>query len=110
MLAFDADKSRVVFVKDYWWPVGLDKESDIYRILVEHKVLHIATFERGNDIVGNVTIMEQLRTASWACPTTDMAALQNYRMSSKEVGRCLSRFKSSFTLLCMRWKIKRLIP
>jgi len=100
MLAFDVDESRVVFVKDYWRSVGTDKEGDIYRILVEHKVPHIATFEKGNDVVGNVTIVEQLRTASWACPTTDMAALQNYRMSLKEVGRRLSRFKSSFEFVC----------
>ena len=80
------EESRVVFVKDYWRPVGSDKEGDIYHILVEHKVPHIATFEKGNDVVGNVTITEQLRTESWACPTTNMAALQNYRMSLKEVG------------------------
>jgi len=84
MLAFDVDESRVVFVKDYWRPVGSDKEGDIYRILVEHKVPH---FEKGNDVVSNFTTIEQLRTASWACSTTDMAALQNYRMSLKEVGR-----------------------
>jgi hypothetical protein len=100
MLAFDVDELCVVFVKDYWRPVSSDKEGDIHRILVEYKVPRIATFEKRNDVVGNVTTAEQLRTANWACPTTDMAALQTYRMSLKEVGRRLSQFKSSFEFVC----------
>ena len=100
MLAFDVEASRIVFVKDYWRPVGSDKEGNIYRILVEHKVPHIATFEKGNDVVGNITITDQLRMESWACPTADMAALQNYRMSLKQVGRRLSRFKSFYEFVC----------
>ena len=63
-------ESRVVFVKDYWRPDGSDKEGDICRILVEHKVPHIATFETGNDVVGNVTIMDQLRRISSSVQST----------------------------------------
>ena len=96
MVAYDLQESRLVFVKDYWRPVTSDKEGDIYSILVEHKVKHIATFGKGNDIQGNVTVTDKLRTESWACPTTEMVALQNYRMSLKEVGRRLSDFKSSY--------------
>jgi len=96
MVAYDLRESRLVFVKDYWRPVGSDKEGDIYRILVEHKVPHIATFCKGNDIGGNVTVTDNLRMEIWACPTTEMVALYNYRMSLKEVGRSLSEFKSSY--------------
>jgi hypothetical protein len=62
---------------------------------VEHKVPHIATFCKGNDVEGNVTVTDKLRTEIWACPTTGMVALHNYRMLLKEVGRRLSEFKSS---------------
>jgi len=95
MVAYDLQESRLVFVKDYWRPVTSDKEGDIYSILVEHKVKHIATFGKGNDIQGNVTVTDKLRTESWACPTTEMVVLHNYRMSLEEVGRRLSDFKSS---------------
>lgn len=95
IVAYDLQESRLVFVKDYWRPVGSDKEGDVYSILVKHKVPHIATFCKGNDVGGNVTITDQLRTRSWACPTSEMVPLHNYRMSLKEVGRRLSEFKSS---------------
>jgi hypothetical protein len=109
MVAYDLQESRLVFVKDYWRPVGSDKEGDIYSILVEHKVPHIATFGKGNDVRGQCHRYGQLRTEIWACPTTEMVALHNYRMSLKEVGRRLSEFKSSeefVVLLRMRWKVK----
>jgi hypothetical protein len=96
MVANDLQESRLVFVKDYWRPVTSDKEGDIYSILVEHKVPHIATFVKGNDIEGNVTVTDKLRTERWACPTTEMVALHNYRMSLKEVSHRLSGFKLSF--------------
>jgi hypothetical protein len=95
MVAYDLQESHLVFVKDYWRPVESDKEGDVYRILVEHKVPHIATFCKGNDVGGNVTVTDKLRTEIWACPTTEMVALHNYRMSLKEVGRRLSEFNSS---------------
>jgi hypothetical protein len=95
MVAYDLQESRLVFVKDYWRPVESDKEGDIYSILAEHKVPHIATFCKGNDIEGNVTVTDKLRTENWASPTNEMVSLHNYRMSLKEVGRRLSEFKSS---------------
>jgi len=95
MVAYDLQESRLVFVKDYWRPVGSDKEGEIYSILVEHKVPHIATFGKGNDVGDNITVTDTLRTEIWACPTTKMVALHHYRMSLMEVGRCLNEFKSS---------------
>ncbi len=71
------------------------KDLDTYSILVEHKVQHIATFGKGNDVGDNVTLTDTIRTGIWACLTTKMVALHNYRMSLKEVGRRLSDFKSS---------------
>ena len=60
---------------------------------------HIATLGKGNDIEGNVTFTDKLRAEIWACHTTVMVALHNYRMSLKEVGRRLSKFKSSHEFL-----------
>jgi hypothetical protein len=95
MIAYDLAQSRFVFVKDYWRPVGSDKEGDIYKILVEKKVPHIAPFGKGNDVRDNFTVTDELRDEIWACPTSEMVALRNYRMSLEEVGRRLHEFKSS---------------
>lgn len=62
----------------YWRPVRSDKEGNIYHILVEDKMPHIVTFEKGNDVAGNTTITDQLRTEIWAC---DTSGLRHYRMS-----------------------------
>lgn len=93
--AYDLKQSRFVSVKDYWRPVGSDKEGDIYKILVENNVPHIAPFGKGNDVRDNVTVTDQLRNEEWACSAGEMVPLCNYRMSLDEVGRRLNEFKSS---------------
>jgi hypothetical protein len=95
MIAYDLQQSHFVFVKDYWRPVRSDKEGEIYRILAEKKVPHIAPFGKGNDVPGIVTVTDQLRKEKWACSTSEMVALCLYRMSLDMIGRRLTEFKSS---------------
>lgn len=95
MIAYDLQQSCFVFVKDYWRPIGSDKEGEIYRILAEKKVPHIAPFGNGNDVRGTVTVTDQLRKEKWACSTSEMVALCLYRMSLDTIGRRLTEFKSS---------------
>src|SRR6266581_6179253 len=49
MVAYDLKQSCFIFVKDYWRPIGSDKEGDTYKILVENAVPHITPFGKGND-------------------------------------------------------------
>ena len=56
---------------------------------------HIAPFGKGNDVRGTVTVMDQLREQIWACSTSSMVGLCQYRMSLDTVGRRLTEFKSS---------------
>ncbi len=95
MIAHDLQQSRLVFVKDYWRPVGSDKEGEIYRILAEKKVPHIAPFGKGNDVRGRVTVTDRLRKEKWACLTSEMVPLCQYRMSLDTIDRRLTEFKSS---------------
>jgi len=86
-----------VFIKDYWRAVvpGIEKEGDIYKILEEHNVPHIAPFGVGNDVREYTTITHTLRNENWACWSSEMVPLRLYRMSMNVVGRSLTNFKSS---------------
>jgi hypothetical protein len=52
MRAYDMEKKKIVFVKDYWRPdvQDIDKEGDIYRSLEEAEVPYVAPFGVGNDV------------------------------------------------------------
>lgn len=100
-LAFDMNKDKIVFIKDYWRSMGdnLEKEGDIYKILEDNKVPFLAPFGRGNDIRKHVTLTNILRSEAWAYPSSPMVSLQHYRMSLDEVGRPLNEFQSSYELV-----------
>jgi len=96
MVACDMDGNSV-FIKDYWRTVmpGMEKEGEIYKILEQHKVPHIAPFGVGNDLRDYTTVTHTLRSEDWACWTSEMVQLRLYRMSMNVVGRSLTNFKSS---------------
>ena len=74
---------------------GMEKEGEIYKILEQHKVPHIAPFGVGNDLRDYTTVTHTLRSEDWACWTSEMVQLRLYRMSMNVVGRSLTNFKSS---------------
>lgn len=100
MIAFDLTTEKLVFVKDYWRPHDIysDKEGDIYRLLETHKVPHIASFWKGNDIKAHITVTDFKKSLPWARRSAKMASLRHYRMSLEEIGRPLNTFKSSYEL------------
>lgn len=101
MLAFDIEKNKIVFIKDYWRAVceNTDKEGEIYRILHDTRIPYIPPFGRGNDVRGHATLTDMVKTEDWAYPTAKMKPLRHYRMSLEEIGRPLNTFKSSHELV-----------
>ncbi|KAF8176473.1 hypothetical protein BJ912DRAFT_699372 [Pholiota molesta] len=101
MLAFDLTTQKLVFLKDYWRAHvdGMEKEGEIYRILQEKNVPHIAPFGMGNDVRGQETQTEKLSNRSppleFVFPTRNQICLRHYRMTLEVVGRGLTQFESS---------------
>lgn len=62
------------------------KEGDIYALLKEHQVPHIALFDRG---LGHTAVTQTLRRERWVCETKEMSCYTHYRMSLNVVGRDL---------------------
>jgi hypothetical protein len=96
--AYNLDTDAVVFFKDYWRinGAGMKKEGDIYRLLHQHKVPHIAPFDRGNDVLDHSTLGHTLRNERWACRTKELPCHQHYRMGLNVVGRDVVEFNSSW--------------
>lgn len=101
MLAFDMETKELVFLKDYWRTDvdGIEKEGDIYAILEQHEVPHIAPFGQGNDVRDHMTLTQTLRNETWACQSKEMVYLRQYRMSLDVVARPLKSFRSSWELV-----------
>ena len=98
MLAFDMEKEKIVFLKDYWRADvdGMDKEGKIYELLEENHVPNIPPFGRGNDVRDHMTLTNTLREKTWACSSKEMVLLRHYRMTLDVVGRPLTSFGSSW--------------
>jgi hypothetical protein len=101
MLAFDMEKRKIVFLKDYWRTAadGMEKEGEIYALLESHGVPNIAPFGKGNDVRDHTTVTHTLRDEEWACWSKDMVVLRHYRMSLEVVARPLTSFYSSRELV-----------
>ena len=97
MLAFDMEKEKIVFLKDYWRADvdGMEKEGKIYELLEKHKVPNIPPFGRGNDVRDHRTLTNTLREKTWACSSKEMVLLRQYRMTLDVVARPLTSFSSS---------------
>jgi len=101
MRAYNMEKKKVVFVKDYWRPnvENIDKEGDIYRSLEEAEVPYIAPFGVGNDVKDFKTRVQEFRFYAWACETGEFCGLVLYRMSLDKLGDDLVGFQSTLELV-----------
>jgi hypothetical protein len=104
MLAFDLETKKRVIMKDYWRPnvADIEKESDIYKILHDHKVDYIAEFGTGNDARNHVTHTQEFLNKGWALrrrpqrgEAVVLTPLCQYRMTLLVIGEPLTNFKSS---------------
>ena len=101
MRAYDMEKKRIVFVKDYWRSDAkdIDKEGDIYRSLEEAEVPYVAPFGVGNDVRDFKTHVQEFRFYAWACDTDEFSGLILYRMSLNKLGDELVGFESTQELV-----------
>jgi len=101
MRAYDMEKKKIVFVKDYWRPDAkdIDKEGDIYRSLEEAEVPYVAPFGVGNDVRDFKTRVQEFRFYAWACYTDEFSGLVLYRMSLDKLGDDLVGFESTQELV-----------
>ncbi|KAK0211571.1 hypothetical protein IW262DRAFT_1486011 [Armillaria fumosa] len=92
----------LLFMKDYWREDSprTVKESDVYHLLAQHDVPHVAKMETGGDIPGMVTIAQQYaRTLPNQLPGNRLPTLQAHRISLKTIGRDLTTFCSVKSLV-----------
>ncbi|KAK0435391.1 hypothetical protein EV421DRAFT_1835860 [Armillaria borealis] len=83
----------LLFMKDYWREDSLRtiKESDIYHLLAQHNVPHVAKMETG----GDVTITQlHARALPNQLPGNRLPTLQAHRIFLKTIGRDLTTFCS----------------
>jgi len=53
-LDLEGNRSKMVYIKDYWRPKGGEKESEIYQSLEEKNVPNIPRFYYGNNMCHEV--------------------------------------------------------
>jgi hypothetical protein len=97
MIAVDMETQTLVFVKAYWRANvdDMDKEGDIYAILEDHQVPHIAPFGHGNDVRDISTLTQTFSKASWSSGSKTLVRFACYRMSLKVIGTPLYVFSCS---------------
>ena len=101
MRAYDMEKKKIFFVKDYWRPDAedIDKEGNIYRSLEEAEVPYVAPFGVGNDVGDFKTPVQEFQFHAWAYDTNEISGLVLYRMSLGKLGHELVGFESTRELV-----------
>ena len=101
MRAYDMEKKKIFFVKDYWRPGAedIDKEGNIYRSLEEAEVPYVAPFGVGNDVGDFKTPVQEFQFHAWAYDTNEISGLVLYRMSLGKLGHELVGFESTRELV-----------
>ncbi|KAK0496650.1 hypothetical protein EDD18DRAFT_171205 [Armillaria luteobubalina] len=92
----------LLFMKDYRREGSprMVKESDVYHLLAQHDVPHVAKLETGGDIPDMVTITPQYaRTLPNQPPGNRLPTLQAHRIFLKTIGRDLTTFCSVKSLV-----------
>ena len=76
---------------------GLQNEGQIYKLLEDAKVPHIAPFACGNDLDGHTTVGHLYEGESWACESgkATISEYRHYRMTLGAVGKDLTLFDST---------------
>ncbi|PBK60223.1 hypothetical protein ARMSODRAFT_922372 [Armillaria solidipes] len=92
----------LLFMKDYWRENSprTVKESDIYHLLAQHNVPHVAKMQTGGDVPNMVTITQQhARALPNQLPGNRLPTLQAHRIFLKTIGRDLTTFCSVKSLV-----------
>ncbi|TFY83845.1 hypothetical protein EWM64_g159 [Hericium alpestre] len=96
-VALDMKTKKLVWLKDSWRidVDELEKEVDIYVLLHEKEVDHIAPLVCGGDVVGQKTITRDYINKEWCCGKVDVLPHQHCRLVLGVIGRQLQDFRSS---------------
>lgn len=98
-IAYDIDRRRLVFLKDYWCAdaSGVHPELEVYRILHEKRIGHVATAIAGGDVGG--TKAQCTHTQDLISATRKPARRFHHRIIVWEVGRPLDSYERSGVLV-----------
>ncbi|KAA1477817.1 hypothetical protein DENSPDRAFT_624357 [Dentipellis sp. KUC8613] len=99
-VALDIDRKSLVFVKDFWCSRAPDvrRELEIYKVLQDKGVEHVATAVAGGDVGGHegqLTITQNFIEG----PSKSRAARFHYRVVLRQVGRPLETYENQQVLL-----------
>ena len=100
-VAFDVDRDRLVFIKDYWCALadGVHRELNIYRRLHENGVSHVPTALAGGDVGGpemQTTVTQDFMKEDEEGRVP--AKRVHYILVTKEVGRLLETYRGQLEL------------
>ena len=100
-VAYDVSRNKAVYLKDTWRveQAGIEIEGDIYHLLAEHNVPHIAHCLAAGDIADHSTHTHEHGECNWACSTTPFIRRRHYRLVLDVVGNLLTNFSSSFEMV-----------
>ena len=92
-IAYDVDRARLVFLKEYWCgdAPGIHRELDTYKLFKETGVKHVATAIAGGDVegeAGQVTVTQDLLTGLNPRPVRRV----HHRFVIWEIGRPLETY------------------
>lgn len=98
-IAFDIEKERLVFLKDYWRPDadGVHPELDVYARLKQNNVRFVATAIGGGDVGGS---RAQLTGTQELIPEPKRPKARiHYRVLLEQVGQPLEKYYNSYFML-----------
>ncbi|TFY59072.1 hypothetical protein EVG20_g7925 [Dentipellis fragilis] len=98
-VALDVDRNSLVFVKGFWCSraPGVRRELEIYKVLKDKGVEHVATALAGGDVGGHegqLTITQDFIEDQSKSPSR--AARFHYRVVLQQVGRPLETYESHY--------------
>ncbi|KAI0315902.1 kinase-like domain-containing protein, partial [Amylostereum chailletii] len=97
-LAADLDDGSLVWIKDSWRlnKSYVRKEADVYRLLMEAEVPHVASMVCGGDVDAQETQSQNFVKAPWACETDEVRQSKiHHRVVLSTIGRPLKKFTST---------------
>jgi len=92
-LDLEGNRSKMVYIRDYWRPEGGEKEGEIYRSLEEKNVPNIPRFYCGNNVCHEVCRNNVPQEVHKTVPQPKTHSVVHYRMALDRVGKKLTEFR-----------------
>ncbi|KIP02263.1 hypothetical protein PHLGIDRAFT_96169 [Phlebiopsis gigantea 11061_1 CR5-6] len=98
-VAYDLDRGRCSFLKDYWYPLSpsVHPETEVYKKLNANNVRYVATLLAGGD-VGCPSALQETLTQEYLPEKQRPAVRRHHRFVVAEIGRPLETYDTGIEL------------